>query len=57
MSYTIFSYRTAAKCAMCVKEAIISDEHDSDKNEKKRQQPPILKQIQKKNKKKIERLL
>ena len=27
-----------AKCAMCGNEAIISDEHDSDKNEKKQQQ-------------------
>jgi hypothetical protein len=28
-----------AKCVMCGKEAIISDEHDNDKNKKKRQQP------------------
>jgi hypothetical protein len=27
-----------AKCAMCGNEAIISDEHDSDNNEKKQQE-------------------
>jgi hypothetical protein len=27
-----------AKCAMCGNEAIISEEHDSDKNEKKQQE-------------------
>jgi hypothetical protein len=30
-----------AKCAMCGNEAIISDEHDSDKNKKKKQQQEL----------------